>query len=96
MKFVRSAGARALLIDNFYKETKSIVMLPSLKVKIICNNSIAFLNFTGNEAKKYQRIKKAGFYVNNGRKPQVRGTVKNSCDHPNGGRTRSLKLSRTP
>jgi large subunit ribosomal protein L2 len=31
-----------------------------------------------------------------GQKPSVRGTAKNANDHPNGGRTRALKLSQTP
>jgi large subunit ribosomal protein L2 len=31
-----------------------------------------------------------------GQKPIVRGTAKNPNDHPNGGRTRALKLPQTP
>ena len=41
-------------------------------------------------------VRKAGSAVNAGKSPRVRGTVKNANDHPNGGRCRSLRLSRTP
>jgi ribosomal protein L2 len=84
------------LLDNSYKGILSIIVLPSLKIKIISNKSVAFLNYIENEMYKYQKVQKAGFYVNKGRKSRVRGVVKNPCDHPNGGRARSLLLSRTP
>jgi len=96
IKYIRSAGSRGLLLDNKYKDTLSIIILPSLKVKILSNSSIAFLNNIHNELHKYQNVKKAGFYKNKGIKPTVRGIVKNPCDHPNGGRTRTILLSRTP
>ena len=96
IKFIRSAGSRGLLLDNKYRNTLSIVVLPSLKVKIISNKSIAFLNYIENELFKYQKPQKAGFYIKKGKKPTVRGVVKNPCDHPNGGRARSILLSRTP
>jgi len=85
-----------LLLDNNYFNTKAIIILPSFHLKIFPNSSIAFPNFVGNELVFFQRPKGAGFYINRGKKPQVRGTVKNSCDHPNGGRSRALKCSKTP
>lgn len=39
---------------------------------------------------------KAGFNVLHGRRPTVRGVVKNTCDHPNGGKGRAPKCPRTP
>jgi large subunit ribosomal protein L2 len=96
IKYIKSAGSRGLLLDNKYKNILSIVILPSLKIKILSNKSIAFLNYIENDLYKYQKSKKAGFYVNKGKKPTVRGIVKNPCDHPNGGRTRTILLSRTP
>lgn len=96
IQFIRSAGSRGLLLDNKYRQNFSILVLPSLKIKILSNKSIAFLNYVENELYKYQRPNKAGYYVNKGNKPTVRGIVKNPCDHPNGGRTRTILLSRTP
>jgi len=96
IKLVKSAGSRGLLLDNKYRGKYSIVVLPSFKIKIINSNSFAFLNYIENELKKYLKSNKAGFYVRNGRKPTVRGIVKNPCDHPNGGRARTILLSRTP
>ncbi len=96
IKYIRSAGSRGLLLDNSYRDILSILVLPSLKIKILSNKSIAFLNHIENDLYKYQKSNKAGFYVNKGKKPTVRGIVKNPCDHPNGGRTRTILLSRTP
>jgi large subunit ribosomal protein L2 len=96
IKYIRSAGSRGLLLDNNYRDILSILVLPSLKIKILSNKSIAFLNHIENDLYKYQKSNKAGFYVNKGKKPTVRGIVKNPCDHPNGGRTRTILLSRTP
>jgi large subunit ribosomal protein L2 len=96
IQFIRSAGSRGLLLDNKYKNFLSIIVLPSLKIKILSNRSIVFLNYIENELYKYQKPQKAGYYINKGKKPTVRGIVKNPCDHPNGGRTRTILLSRTP
>ena len=96
IRFIRSAGSRGLLLDNKYRDSFSIIVLPSFKIKIINSRSVAFLNYIENELFKYLRVKKAGHYVNKGKKPTVRGIVKNTCDHPNGGRTRTILLSRTP
>lgn len=96
IQFIRSAGSRGLLLDNKYKNLLSIIVLPSLKIKILSNKSIVFLNYIENELYKYQKPQKAGYYVNKGKKPTVRGIVKNPCDHPNGGRARTILLSRTP
>ena len=94
--FSRSAGTHSLLLKNDYFNIFAIVVLPSKKLKLFFNSSHAFLGIIGSYLKNRNFIKKAGYFVKRGRKPTVRGTVKNACDHPNGGRTRSLKLSRTP
>lgn len=94
--FIRSAGSRGLLLNNSYKHSKAIVVFPSFKVKIVNNTNRAFSDFIQNELYKFHRLKNAGPYVNKGKKPTVRGIVKNNCDHPNGGKTRSICLSRTP
>lgn len=94
--FIRSAGSRGLLLNNSYKSDNAIVVFPSFKVKIVSNKNRAFSDFIQNELYKFHKLKNAGPYVNKGKKPTVRGIVKNNCDHPNGGKTRSICLSRTP
>lgn len=96
IKLIRSAGSRGLLLNNEYRCNMSIVVLPSFKVKILNNHNRAFLDFIQNELHRFQKLKNAGPYVNKGKKPTVRGIVKNNCDHPNGGKTRTICLSRTP
>jgi large subunit ribosomal protein L2 len=39
---------------------------------------------------------KFGYWRTFGKKPLVRGVAMNAVDHPNGGRTKSLKYSKTP
>jgi hypothetical protein len=94
--FSRSAGTHSLLLKNDYYNLFAIVILPSKKLKLFFNKALAFYGIVGSYIKNRNFVKKAGYFVKRGRKPTVRGTVKNSCDHPNGGRTRALKLSRTP
>lgn len=96
IQFIRSAGSRGLLLNNKYRCDKAIVVFPSFKVKVVNNSNRAFLDFIQNELFRFHKLKNAGPYVNKGRKPTVRGIVKNNCDHPNGGKTRTICLSRTP
>jgi large subunit ribosomal protein L2 len=84
------------LINNKYRINFSIVILPSLAIKLISNSSVAFFHFVENQSYKFFKSKKAGYYKNYGNKPTVRGVAKNPCDHPNGGRTKTILLSRTP
>jgi ribosomal protein L2 len=74
----------------------SVVILPSLKVKLLSDLDRSFVGRLYYADKQDFLYTKAGYNINKGRGPTVRGTVKNACDHPNGGRTRSLKLSMTP
>lgn len=96
VKLARAAGSRALLLDNKYYKNWSIVILPSFVIKILPSSSAAFLNYIENQLFGHTKSKKAGYYKKYGKKPTVRGIVKNPCDHPNGGRTRTILLSRTP
>lgn len=71
--------------------------MPSHKLKILP----ALANFFTNAACSVNAgparyMGAAGRARRVGKYPTVRGTVKNSCDHPNGGRSRALRLSRTP
>ena len=43
-----------------------------------------------------KKSQKAGFYINRGKKPTVRGIAMNPVDHPHGGRTKTIRLAKTP
>lgn len=96
VKYVKSAGSTGLFLFKNFLNNISVVVLPSLKIKLFSDNDKSFIGKLFYSDRRDFLYAKAGYNVNKGIKPRVRGTVKNACDHPNGGRTRSLKLSMTP
>jgi ribosomal protein L2 len=94
---VRAPGSSAVLLSPTFFPGWALVLLPSGAMKILKNASVfAHEGCVQLQLQEKVRLFKAGRMVRSGRRPQVRGTVKNSCDHPNGGRSRALALSRTP
>jgi ribosomal protein L2 len=96
VKYVKSPGSLPLLLTSNFKKKIAIIVLPSFKIKLFNNSCYAFPNFIQTSSKIFFFFQKAGYNKSKGWRSTVRGTVKNACDHPNGGRTRSLKLARTP
>jgi ribosomal protein L2 len=72
------------------------VLMPSGAIKLFQNQNYANHGWLAPEALSSIYRNKAGYSVNIGIKARVRGTVKNANDHPNGGRNRAVKCSRTP
>lgn|SRR5690606_15354666 len=85
-KFGRSSGV-SLVVLSFSNKGRSIVCkLPSGLTKSFGRNSSGIIgrrldNFYFN----LQSSNKAGFWVNRGFRPSVRGVAKNPVDHPHGG-----------
>lgn len=97
LKAVRSPGTSAILLTPTFFKNWSLVLLPSKSFKILPGNDVyAHNGVVSLQWQKKIKLFKAGRGINMGLKPRVRGTVKNACDHPNGGRSRALRLSRTP
>lgn len=96
VQFLRSAGVSGLILSTTFYKNWSLILMPSNAIKIFPSSSYAHRGWICHEASTVVHRNKAGCYVNKGVKPRVRGTVKNSNDHPNGGRSRSLACSRTP
>ena len=96
IRYIKSAGSVGLFLFKSFLGNTSVVILPSLKVKLLSDLDRSFVGRLYYADKRDFLYMKAGYNINKGIKPRVRGTVKNACDHPNGGRTRSLKLSMTP
>ena len=82
-KLVRAAGTSAQVVA---KEGKyASIRLPSGEVRFILQTCWATLGRVGNEEYANIRDGKAGRKRWRGRRPYVRGSVMNPCDHPHGG-----------
>lgn len=93
----RAPGVKATLLTPEFFPGWALVLLPSKQFKVYSNVDVsAQAGFVQVHAREKVALSKAGRAVNMGHKPQTRGTVKNAKDHPNGGRARALRLSRTP
>nr|YP_009550879.1 ribosomal protein L2 [Eustigmatophyceae sp. Ndem 8/9T-3m6.8]QAA11816.1 ribosomal protein L2 [Eustigmatophyceae sp. Ndem 8/9T-3m6.8] len=82
-QLVRAAGASARLLA---KEGDYVtIKLPSKEVRLISKECYATIGRVGNINHLNLTIGKAGRNRWFGRRPTVRGTVMNACDHPHGG-----------
>jgi large subunit ribosomal protein L2 len=82
-KLARAAGALAQIVA---KEGSYVTLrLPSGEVRLVSRNCWATIGQVGNIDAINVVIGKAGRKRWLGRRPKVRGVVKNPCDHPHGG-----------
>ena len=82
-QIVRSAGANAQVMA---KEGNYVTLkLPSGEVRMIRRECYATIGQVGNIEARNQSLGKAGRNRWRGRRPKVRGSVMNPCDHPHGG-----------
>lgn len=82
-QLVRSAGTTARLVAK--EGTYCHVELPSGELRLIHGECMATIGEVGNSEHNLVVIGKAGRSRNMGRRPHVRGSVMNPCDHPHGG-----------
>ncbi len=82
-KLVRAAGAAATILarNNNY----ATIRLPSGEVRLINIKCKATVGQVGNLDKRNEVLGKAGASRWRRRRPVVRGSVMNPCDHPHGG-----------
>lgn len=82
-KLVRAAGASATILarNNNY----ATVRLPSGEVRLVNIKCKATLGQVGNVDQRNKVLGKAGASRWAGKRPTVRGSVMNPCDHPHGG-----------
>ena len=82
-KLVRAAGQEAQLMA---KEGKyAHVRLPSGEMRLIMAVCRATIGTVGNTDHENVKLGKAGRTRHLGKRPEVRGSVMNPCDHPHGG-----------
>lgn len=82
-QLVRSAGASAQVLGK--EEKYVLVRLKSGEVRKILATCRATIGQVGNEQHELINIGKAGRSRWLGKRPTVRGSVMNPCDHPHGG-----------
>ncbi len=82
-QLVRSAGTAARLVAK--EGTYCHVQLPSGELRLIHKECMATIGEVGNQEQNLVNIGKAGRNRNMGRRPHVRGSAMNPCDHPHGG-----------
>jgi len=82
-KFCRSAGNCALIMANEGKYT--ILKMPSSEQRKVLSECFASIGKLSNIEHRFDQIGKAGKARKMGRRPTVRGSVMNACDHPHGG-----------
>jgi large subunit ribosomal protein L2 len=82
-QMARAAGASAQVAakDGNYVTLK----LPSTEVRLVRRDCYATIGQVGNTDHRNISLGKAGRTRHKGRRPQVRGSVMNPCDHPHGG-----------
>ncbi|MFN9175311.1 MAG: 50S ribosomal protein L2 [Synechocystis sp.] len=82
-QMVRSAGASAQVVA---KEGDYVtIKLPSKEVRMVRKECFATLGRVSNAEARNLKLGKAGRSRHLGRRPHVRGSVMNPCDHPHGG-----------
>ncbi len=82
-QLVRSAGTAARLVAK--EGTYCHVELPSGELRLIHGECMATIGEVGNSEHSLVSIGKAGRNRLMGRRPHVRGSAMNPCDHPHGG-----------
>jgi large subunit ribosomal protein L2 len=82
-QMVRSAGAAAQVVA---KEGDYVTLrLPSKEMRMVRKECFATIGRVGNAEARNLKLGKAGRTRHLGRRPHVRGSVMNPCDHPHGG-----------
>ena len=82
-QLVRSAGCAAQLMAK--ENGMAQVRLPSGEVRLVRLNCVATIGTVSNIDHANIIVGKAGKTRHKGRRPHVRGSVMNPCDHPHGG-----------
>jgi large subunit ribosomal protein L2 len=82
-KLVRAAGTVAQIVAK--EKSYATCRLPSGEVRLLPQNCWATIGQVGNEDANNQMKGKAGATRWLGKRPKVRGSAMNPCDHPHGG-----------
>ncbi len=97
-KIVRGAGTAAQVLSQ--DENYTYLKMPSTEIRKFKKDCFASIGIVSNPEQRFINIGKAGRSRLMGKRPAVRGTVMNPCDHPHGGgegrQPIGLKYPKTP
>lgn len=96
VQYVRSTGVGSKIISFDRLNHSCLIKLPSGIKKIFSIYSFCFNGKIALPDNRYHKCGKAGLWRTYGYKSIVRGVAMNPVDHPNGGRTKSVKTPLTP
>jgi large subunit ribosomal protein L2 len=91
----RSAGMGVQLLKLDIERKIGMLKLQKSKKYILSSESIVVFGKVCNLFFRYIFHGKAGYKINRGKRPVVRGIARNPVDHPNGGRTHGGKVFRS-
>lgn len=94
--FCKAAGTFCILMRYSIERSFCVIKLPSVRLKIIPESTYVMLGRNSNLLPSGIWDGKAGYNINRGFRPIVRGVAKNPVDHPHGGRTKTNSPERTP
>ena len=95
-QFARAVGSVCQVLIPRANERWALVALPSKQLRLVSNASYVMLGSAYPHSLRFFAVVNAGQRRREGRRPMVRGTVRNPNDHPHGGRTRAIRYPRTP
>jgi len=82
-QIVRAAGTAARVVAR--EKGYVTLQLPSREVRMVRQECLATIGRVGNAEFRNIKLGKAGRSRHRGRRPAVRGSAMNPCDHPHGG-----------
>jgi len=82
-KMIKSAGNFAVVTAQ--DDSYCLLKLPSGEIRKVPADCFASIGQVSHASHRFEKLKKAGSVRLKGRKPHVRGSAMNPCDHPHGG-----------
>ena len=82
-KIVRSAGSSARVLAH--EDKYANIEMPSKEIRKVSEECFASIGMVSNPEHRFINLGKAGRSRYKGRRPKVRGSAMNPCDHPHGG-----------
>lgn len=82
-KLARSAGSNAVVMAH--DEGYTLLKMPSSEIRKVKKECFASIGIVSNHDCKFINWGKAGRMRRRGKRPAVRGSAMNPCDHPHGG-----------
>ncbi|MDD4989916.1 MAG: 50S ribosomal protein L2 [Candidatus Pacebacteria bacterium] len=93
-RLARSAGTAIQIMGHEGRYTQ--LKMPSSEIRKVLSECFASVGSLSNPEHRFKQIGKAGTARKMGRRPTVRGSAMNACDHPHGGGKNKQPIGRHP